>query len=236
MALAARSNLLDAVVFQSKGMADFYKYEGRLATAPIIDFLVRYGERATGLLLDVGCGRRPYVNMFPNVRRYFGVDLTAMGANLLGNGQQLPIQSGSVDAVLSNQVIEHTPEPDELVNEMHRILTNGGLLFLTAPQMCRLHGEPHDYFRFTKWGLRHLLEKHGFEIETLEPQGGGMRALGAHLVSFAFTRWGGGARRRRLLRLGLINGVNRLARTMDRIIRWDKDTLGYNVLAKKVRP
>jgi hypothetical protein len=49
---------------------------------------------------------------------------------------------------------------------------------LSTPFLARLHEEPHDYFRFTRHGLRELLTKAGFSIARVHATGGLFAFLG----------------------------------------------------------
>jgi len=55
---------------------------------------------------------------------------------------------------------------------MFRVIKPGGRLCLTAPQGWGVHQAPFDYFRYTHYGLRYLLEKSGFNIVTITPSCG----------------------------------------------------------------
>ena len=143
------------------------------------------------------------------------------------------LDSDSADYALCNQVIEHDPEPDKVIKEIYRVLKTGGVLFLTAPQMGRLHGEPYDYYRFTKWGLKHILEKAGFQIVLMEAHGGFFRALGSHINFLLAEKGFKNKILRFLLRAFVIRLNNILFPFLDHIIKFKKDTLGYNVKAIK---
>jgi hypothetical protein len=54
--------------------------------------------------------------------------------------------------------------------ELHRILATGGTLYLTVPLVWELHELPHDYYRYTPEGLRHLLETAGFSSVEVQPR------------------------------------------------------------------
>ena len=41
-------------------------------------------------------------------------------------------------------------------------LSGGGVLFLTVPFMWHVHEAPHDYYRYTRYGLEYLLKKNRF--------------------------------------------------------------------------
>ena len=43
---------------------------------------------------------------------------------------------------------------------------------MSVPFFYWLHEQPHDYYRFTEFGLRKLLESVGLTITLLEPMGG----------------------------------------------------------------
>jgi hypothetical protein len=52
------------------------------------------------------------------------------------------------------------------------VLKPGGIFFLSAPQSWHQHQKPHDYYRYTSFGLRYLVEESGMEIRSIEPMGG----------------------------------------------------------------
>jgi SAM-dependent methyltransferase len=92
------------------------------------------------------------------------------------------IPDESYDSALSLEVLEHVQDPWQAAGEIHRILRPGGILIVSVPHLSRLHEEPHDYFRFTVYGLQHLLETTGFEVVEIHRKGGLVSFLG-HQVS-----------------------------------------------------
>lgn len=161
----------------------------------VVDSLARLAPQASGRLLDVGCGDKPYEHLFrPFVSEYLGVEheatfeatsaLARGKADVLYDGQRLPFPDASFDTVISVQVLEHTPDPAALVADMARVLRPGGLLILSAPFSFRLHEQPHDYFRFSPHGLRVLCEKAALQIEEIHPHGNLWSLLGHKVNSF----------------------------------------------------
>lgn len=71
----------------------------------------------------------------------------------------LPFKNNSVDAVICEFVLEHTKNPQKIVEEVYRVLKPGGLFYLTAPFITSFHSSPNDYYRWSKQGLRELLKK-----------------------------------------------------------------------------
>ncbi|KAI9132385.1 class I SAM-dependent methyltransferase [Acaryochloris sp. CCMEE 5410] len=132
-----------------------------------------------GIVVDLGCGGSPYKqHILDSAEQYIGVDWensqhdqsnVDIFANLC---ERLPFSSDYADTVTSFQVLEHLPEPDFFISECFRILKNRGSIFITVPFMWHIHEEPHDYFRYTKYGLEYLFRKNGFvDIEIRENMG-----------------------------------------------------------------
>ena len=122
-----------------------------------------------GRLLDVGCGTKPYRSLF-EVEEYVGLDIDSETtrrraiADVLYDGTRFPFDDGRFDAVLCNQVLEHVFNPEAFVEEIRRVLAPGGRLLLTVPFVWDEHEQPWDYARYSSFGLRALLEKHGFKV------------------------------------------------------------------------
>ena len=130
-------------------------------------FLKRYAN--DGETLDIGCGNDPYAEFFPNrttldieARPRIKVDIIADAHNLS------QIESGSFDVVLCTEVLEHLHTPQKAIAEFERVLKKGGVLLLSTRFIFPLHDTPGDYYRYTKYGLKHLLKN--FEILELKEE------------------------------------------------------------------
>ena len=145
-------------------------YAGYQVTAPAI---LKYAQ---GKLIDIGCGDMPYRNLIVSrVTQYDTLDYEerTTGVKFLGDIQDMRIIGDqNYDSVVCLEVLEHVKNPFRAIDEMHRILKKEGSLILSVPHLSRLHEEPNDFYRFTKYGLRFLLENAGFEVITIEPRGG----------------------------------------------------------------
>lgn len=135
---------------------------------------------ATGILLDIGCGRMPYKQrLLPKIKKYIGLDspVTAKmyhGSNkpdIFADANHIPLENKSVDTILSLQVLEHLPEPQKSLSEIKRLLKKKGVLILSTVQYYPLHDKPHDFYRYTKYGLQNLLEEQGLKIIKLKEEG-----------------------------------------------------------------
>jgi len=157
--------------------------------------LAGLGTSSVARLADIGCGARPYQRFFPGAVMYCGIDLPAdLSANKLEKRADvyadlhwLPIAEGSFDMVLCTQVLEHVPDPARVLGEAHRILRTGGLAVVTVPFLAAEHEVPHDYLRFTSFGIAALLERCGFEAVTVKKQFGFWSAIG-EMIYWHFQR------------------------------------------------
>lgn len=62
------------------------------------------------------------------------------------------------DFVILDQVLEHVEDPVKALREIHRVLKSGGWLICTTPFLIQIHNYPSDYWRFSKEGMKKLLE------------------------------------------------------------------------------
>ena len=74
------------------------------------------------------------------------------------NNNSLIIESDKYDVVIFTEVLEHTLNPFDAINEIHRILKKGGLLVMTTPFNFRIHNPLPDCWRFSEHGLKVLLK------------------------------------------------------------------------------
>jgi SAM-dependent methyltransferase len=191
---------------------------------------------ASGHMLDVGCGQMPYRQLFPHVTHYTGIDHPNPlhpedQPTLWADSLALPFANDRFDAALSTQVIEHVPEPALLLAEIWRVLRPGGTLFITAPHIWELHEPPHDYFRYTYFGLNYLLEKTGFQVVQIVPQGGLFVMLAQRISYFVFRLF----QKLRLRPVSVLMSmlINSIGFLLDQLYTFEPDTLNYLAVARK---
>lgn len=142
-----------------------------------------------GRVLDVGCGDMPLRGLIMSVAdQYDTLDVEARtdGVTYIGEAQDMHmIEDSSYDTVLCFAVLEHVAEPFKAVDEIQRILKPGGKAILTVPHLCRIHEAPHDYYRYTYYGVEYMMKRTGLTVETLEQSGGLFTFLG-HQFSTVF--------------------------------------------------
>ncbi len=123
----------------------------------------------SGKVLDVGCGKKPYEQLF-QATEYIGLEYDSpenrkkKNADFYYDGHIFPFENNSFDSLVINQVFEHVFNPDAFLKEVLRVLKPGGKLLMTVPFVWDEHEQPHDYARYSSFGLQFILEKHGFNI------------------------------------------------------------------------
>lgn len=58
-------------------------------------------------------------------------------------GESLPIEDGAVSAVVAHDVLEHVDDWRAVLHECHRVLTDGGVLYVKGPSYAVRFVEPH---------------------------------------------------------------------------------------------
>lgn len=139
--------------------------------------IVRNRSSLSGVMLDFGCGRKPYRNLI-NVDKYVGVDLEVSGhshensqVDFFYDGKTIPFGNDHFDSFLCSEVFEHLFNLEDMIAELHRVLKVGGTGLITVPFVWPEHEIPYDYGRYTSFGMRSLLERKGFKIVSIEKTG-----------------------------------------------------------------
>lgn len=168
----------------------------KTAHAPIYNCLSKEKDFFKGvnketLILDIGGNVGTYFQDKKTGKRvksakYYTLDIDfyskpRVQANIL----KLPIKDNCVDIIVCHAVLEHISEPWKAIDEMHRILKKNGFMYFVVPFINRIHGAPHDYFRFTYDGVKHLLKE--FNKRIILVDGGYFSSLG--ILIFLPTHW-----------------------------------------------
>src|SRR6478735_1475966 len=118
-------------------------------------------------VVDFGCGNKPYQHLFKKkFRQYLGADIrgNADAQIIVGRRGELPLADGSIDCVLSTQVLEHVEDPRLYLAEAYRVLKPDGSLILSTHGNWPYHPDPTDFWRWTVDGLRREITSAGFDI------------------------------------------------------------------------
>jgi SAM-dependent methyltransferase len=198
---------------------------------------------AQGYFLDMGCGNKPYENLYkPVTASQTGCDIMQSDKNrvdVICPATALKFENDSFDSILCTQVLEHVYDHQTMIREVHRVLKPGGHIILTVPFAWELHEEPYDYFRFTKHALKELFENSGLTIDYIKPNGGKWAAvyqLRNNMLYHSFhTKKGFFLKLKKILfmELRLTQLRNHYAIWLDKKFRDEIFTLNYIVVAHK---
>ena len=154
----------------------------------ILNFLVR--NKISGKLLDVGCSSGIFL-YFAKQKGFetHGVELNELTARIaIANGlnvhtgtlQDTRYEDNFFDVVFLGDIIEHVPNPRELLIESKRILKKDGMLIVSTPNLDSFWARatfklwkwfkipwsvltpPHHLFQFSKDNLKLFLANNGF--------------------------------------------------------------------------
>lgn len=140
-------------------------------------------------VLDAGAGEGNYKHHFAS-QRYWGLDLgigdqawNYSKLDVLGDLEALPFPDATFEATINIVTLEHVLHPARVLCELGRVLTPGGRILLVAPLQWEEHQQPHDYGRFTRYALDHLLRQAGFTDVSIQPVGGIFRLISRRLFN-----------------------------------------------------
>ena len=102
------------------------------------------------------------------------------------SGELLPFKPNIFDIVLCAELLEHVPNPPQILKEIHRITKPNGKLFITAPFMYHIHADPYDYGRYTDTYWETNLTEIGFSAISIKPQGAFYSVLMELIRSLAY--------------------------------------------------
>jgi SAM-dependent methyltransferase len=212
-----------------------------LIRKPLYKHIRTFAPTLKGKLLDFGCGRKPYENLF-TVNEYIGVDMEKTGhdhtnskVDVFYDGKRLPFDNNSFDALFCSEVIEHIFNPDEILPELNRVMKPGARALITVPFCWNEHEVPYDYARYTSFGITHLLNKHGFRVLELKKSGNFVRVIFQLWALYFFEKLKRFGRVGYAFSLFFIVPINLAGATIARIFP-QNDSLYFNniVLAEKV--
>jgi SAM-dependent methyltransferase len=148
-------------------------FRGLLARNSSREYLAEFIQKAAAsvppgsMVLDAGAGENTqYENYFAN-QKYESADNTgdAESVTYICDLAALPMADNRYDMILCTQVLEHVPRPEAVLGELFRVLKPGCKLWLSAPVFYEEHLQPYDFYRYTRFGLVHLFENAGFQID-----------------------------------------------------------------------
>jgi len=117
------------------------------------------------LALNIGSGNSHISDSIYNVDifSYDNVDIVC-------DIEKLPFKDNTVDIIFNIAVLEHVENPQNVINEIHRVLKPNGIVYTAFPFMQGFHASPYDFTRVTEEGIK-ILHK-DFSLLEVKPFGG----------------------------------------------------------------
>ena len=139
---------------------------------------------ARGRLVDLGCGKAPLYGIYRSLVSSVtcvdwpsSVHASPYLDQAVDLGGPLPFADAAFDTIVLSDVLEHLADPAVLWGEMTRVLAPGGHLLLNTPFLYGIHEAPHDFARYTEFGLRRFAGQAGLDVVLLVCVGGSLHVL-----------------------------------------------------------
>ena len=108
----------------------------------------RYGKHG-GRLLEIGSGMGHLVGQLEDTFHTYGMDLNHWAVEQskaavdkspmqTASAEELPFADGSFDVVIIKHIVEHLPNPEKAIAEIGRVVSPGGVLILSTPNLDSL--------------------------------------------------------------------------------------------------
>lgn len=155
----------------------------------LYEFLNREMRGVRGTVLSVGSGGEinDLLGRYPVELVQIDID-PARRPDIVGD--ICTARLGRYDCIVMSEVLEHVHSPWLAIENVRKALKPGGKLILSTPFMLPIHEAPVDYYRFTRYGLEHLLK--GFSEVRIEERNSYGEAVGVLLLRLLHerSRWG----------------------------------------------
>jgi len=175
----------------------YYGADGRKFSGAIENLVRKVGARRAsflsrlmprgGRVLDVGCGRGVMLQKLAD-RGHDAYGFEVNQSAVRGIDSRIRVRVGSdlkaadyeadfFDEVMVWHVLEHVPQPGEVIAEVHRILRPDGIAVVAVPNSASWQARwagpawfhldpPRHLFHFPLAALRQLLEAEGFQVQS----------------------------------------------------------------------
>jgi SAM-dependent methyltransferase len=134
-----------------KGLYEFLQHEFSSISANERVLTIGAGGEVNELLNNYSAQKNFSVTSFDIDPKY--------QPDMLGDICTFDFGDRTYDVIVLSEVLEHVHSPHLAIRNIHGVLKEGGRLILTAPFIFPIHERPHDYFRYTRYGLEFLLSE-----------------------------------------------------------------------------
>ena len=130
----------------------------------------KLGRTLSGINIDLGCGDKGFTEYLKTIDIIsYPYDYPSFDIEK----DQLEHKDGSVDFVTMNAVIEHIKNPDNIFNEIRRVLKKNGLVFVRTPNWkmdhINFYDDPTHIKPYTPKSLKITFELYNLKTIFIEP-------------------------------------------------------------------
>ncbi|MFB0544682.1 MAG: methyltransferase domain-containing protein, partial [Asgard group archaeon] len=131
-------------------------------------------------VLDVGGGERQL--SLPN---FLNLDMTKNKyVDVMADAHHFPFKDNMFDFIICEHLLEHARKPWIVIEDIHRILKQGGFVYVEVPFTTPYHGRPHHYFNMSREGVEVLREKLHKVKSGVQPYN-----MPSHTLAMIFSRY-----------------------------------------------
>ena len=136
-------------------------------------------------VLNLGSGIGQFDHYLSKGVKAINVDISPSIRNLhvIADAHFLPFKGDCFDIVYSIAVLEHVQKPWVVADEICRVLRQGGHVVVELPFLNVIHDQ-HDYFRFTRKGIRSLFDEKRFDVVLDQVSAGGGSFISIFLLEY----------------------------------------------------
>jgi SAM-dependent methyltransferase len=177
--------------------------------ADIFKTIFRQAGKAP-VLLDLGCGARPYLDIYePYFEKTIGADLAdspfeKYRVDIYCSATDITLENENCDVIFSSEVLHDISEPGKMLKEIYRVLKPGGKVVLSSPFMVPICDGIYDHFRYTKYGLQFLFSGQNFSNIKIVPVGNLFGVIIQLMIKPQLRIWN---RLSKILHLKIINSL-----------------------------
>ena len=113
---------------------------------------------ANARVCDVGAGGRKATPTTVTIDKFVSTN-----TSVCSDVHEIALASNTFDCVLCTSLLEHVERPEDVLDEICRILKPGGVIHVEVPFLQTFHPDPVDYYRWTQAGLALVCKRHGFD-------------------------------------------------------------------------
>jgi ubiquinone/menaquinone biosynthesis C-methylase UbiE len=191
-------------------------------------------------ILDAGAGQCQYKYIFEKRHNYIAQDLCVgdknwdfSHINIKSPIHEIPAKSSSFDYIICTQVLEHVPNPQEVMSELSRLLKKNGKILFSVPLTAGEHQIPYHFFNYTRYGLKILCDKAKLKINFIDTVGGFFAYI-QQMIQYIPYKLFGESRFIKIIFYPYRIIVGTLGLALDRFDKDKKTTEGYVAVFQKI--